>query len=123
MAYFLDLELTAQYYDSVMKVASLSLDQIGNPVHKLRYDDLVTDPKDQLTALLNFLSLNWQDSVLDYRQQEVSATSDTPSYQQVSQQLYTRSVGRWRRYAKQLKSSSSFLQPWVKEFGYQESDE
>jgi tetratricopeptide (TPR) repeat protein len=123
MAYFLDLELTAQYYDSVMRVASLSLQQIGNPVHKLRYEDLVADPKNQLTALLDFLNLNWHDSMLDYWQQEVDGTSDTPSYQQVSQQLYTRSIGRWQHYAKHLESSSSFLERWVEEFGYLETPE
>ena len=123
MAYFLDLELTAQYYDSVMTVASLSLEQIGNPVHKLRYEDLVADPKDQLTALLDFLTLNWNDSMLEYWQQELDRSSDTPSYQQVSQQLYTRSIGRWRHYAKQLDSSSEFLQPWVEKFGYLETPE
>jgi len=123
MAYFLDLELTAQYYDAVMKVASLSLEQIGNPVHKLRYEDLVADPRGQLATLLDFLRLNWHDSVLEYRQQEVERTSDTPSYQQVSQQLYTRSIGRWRHYEKQLESSSSFLHPWMEEFGYLEAPE
>ena len=120
MAYFLDLELTAQYYDAVMRVASLSLAQIGNPVHRLRYEDLVADPKNQLTTLLDFLTLNWNDSTLGYWQQKVDGTSDTPSYQQVSQQLYTRSIGRWRHYAKQLESSSTFLHPWVEKFGYLE---
>ncbi|MDH3990097.1 MAG: sulfotransferase [Gammaproteobacteria bacterium] len=123
MAYFLDLELTAQYYDSVMRVASLSLAQIGNPVHRLGYEDLVADPKDQLTALLSFLALDWHDSMLEYWQQEVGGASDTPSYQQVSQRLYTRSIGRWRHYARQLESSSSYLRPWVEKFGYLEAPE
>jgi hypothetical protein len=102
-----------------MSVASLSLEQIGNPVHTLRYEDIVAEPKHQLTALLGFLGLNWQDSVLEFSQQEKSGTSDTPSYQQVSQELYTRSVGRWRNYRKQLHSSLVYLQPWLQEFGYQ----
>jgi tetratricopeptide (TPR) repeat protein len=123
MAYFLDLELTAQYYDSVMRVASISLEQIGNPVHKLRYEDVVAEPTEQLTALLGFLGLNWQNSLLEFWKQEISGTSDTPSYQQVSQQLYTRSVDRWRNYRKQLNSSMSFLRPWLKAFGYQAPSE
>ena len=123
MAYFLDLELTAQYYDAVMKVASLSLEQIGNPVHKLRYEDLVEDPTRQLTDLLSFLNLNWHDTILEYWQPKIGGASDTPSYQQVSQQLYTRSIGRRRHYAKQLESSSSFLNPWVEKFGYLDTPE
>jgi len=122
MAYFLDIEETAQYYDAVMQVAVLSMDQVGNPLHRLRYEDLVAEPKDQLTALLKSIALESHDSMLDYRQQGGSETSNTPSYQQVSQPLHSRSIGRWRHYSKQLESSLSVLQPWVKRFGYQETN-
>jgi len=118
MAYFLDIEETAQYYDAVMQVAALSTDQVGNPLHRLRYEDLVAESKDQLKAILNFLALESHDSMLDYRQQGSRETSNTPSYQQVSQPLHSRSIGRWRHCSKQLESSLSILQPWVKRFGY-----
>ena len=122
MAYFLDIQQTAQYYDAVMQLAALSMDQVGNPLHQLRYEDLVAKPKDQLTALHNFLALERHDSMLEYRQQGGSDTSNTPSYQQVSQPLHTRSIGKWRHYSKQLESSVSVLQPWVERFGYQETN-
>jgi len=120
MAYFLDIQQTAQYYDAVMQVAIPSMDQHGNPLHQLRYEDLVAEPQEQLTALISFLALEWHDSILEYLQQDVGETSNTPSYQQVSQPLHTRSIGRWRHYSRQLESSISLLQPWVKRFGYQE---
>ncbi len=116
MAYFLDIQDTAKYYNAVMQVAALSMDQVGNPLHQLRYEDLVAAPKDQLNALLNFLGLEWDDSMLEYRQQDDVDTSNTPSYQQVSQPLYTRSIGKWRHYSKQLESSLTVLQPWVKRY-------
>ncbi len=122
MAYFLDIEQTAQYYNAVMQVAALSMDQVGSPLHQLRYEDIVAEPKDQLTALLNFLALERHDSMLEHRQQGGSETSNTPSYQQVSQPLHTRSIGRWQHYSRQLESSLSVLQPWVKRFGYQETN-
>ncbi|MDH3350443.1 MAG: sulfotransferase [Gammaproteobacteria bacterium] len=119
MAYFLDIRKTAQYYDAVMQVAALSVDQVGNPLHQLRYEDLVVEPKHQLTALLDFLALESHDSMLEYQPQGDSETSNTPSYQQVSQPLHTRSIGKWRHYSKQLEPSLPVLQPWVKRFGYQ----
>ena len=122
MAYFLDIEQTAQYYDAVMQVAALSMEQIGSPLHRLRYEDLVAEPKDQLAALFRFLALEKHDSMPAYRQQSGGETSNTPSYQQVSQPLYTRSIGRWRHYSKQLESSLPVLQPWVKRFGYHEAN-
>ena len=122
MAYFLDLQKTAEYYDAVMQVAAMSLDQIGNPLHRLHYEDLVTAPRSQLEALANFLELESNDSMLDFRQQSGGETSNTPSYQQVSRPLHSGSVAKWRHYAKQLESSQSYLQPWVKRLGYQEQD-
>ncbi len=119
MAYFLDIQHTAQYYNAVMQVAALSMDQVSNPLHRLRYEDLVAEPKDQLKALLNFFALEWNDSMLEYRQQGGNQTSNTPSYQQVSQPLHTRSIGKWRLYSKQLEPALPLLQPWVKRFGYQ----
>ncbi len=120
MAYFLDIEHTAQYYHALMQVAALSMDQVTNPLHCLAYEDLVAAPEDHLRALLNFLSLEWDDSVLEYRQQGGDMASNTPSYQQVSQALYTRSIGRWQHYSKQLESSLPILQPWLSHFGYRE---
>ena len=118
MAYFLDIQDTAQYYDAVMQVAALSTDQISNPLHSLHYEDLVTDPEPQLKSILGFLALEWNDSMLQYRQQGGVETSNTPSYQQVSQPLHSRSVGKWRHYSKQLDPILSDLQPWVKCLGY-----
>jgi tetratricopeptide (TPR) repeat protein len=97
MAYFLDIHQTAQYYDAVMQVAVLSLDQVSNPVHRMRYEDLVAEPKAQLKPCLEFLSVGWDDSILNYRQIS-GGTSNTPSYQQVSQPLHSRSIGKWRHY-------------------------
>ena len=122
MAYFLDIRQTAQYYNAVMQVAVPSMDQVGGPLHRLRYEDLVAEPQDQLMALISFLALEWHDSILEYLQQGAGQTSNTPSYQQVSQPLHTRSIGKWRHYSRQLESSVSLLQPWVRRFGYQELD-
>lgn len=120
MAYFLDIPQTAGYYDAVMQVATLSMDQVGNPLHQLRYEDLVTEPQGELKRLLGFLGLEWNAAVLDYWQQGGNDASDTPSYQQVSQALHARSIGKWRHYAKHLESSRPLLQPWLQRFAYEE---
>jgi len=121
MAYFLDIEETVQYYDAVMQVASPSMEQVGNPTHQLRYEDLVAEPKDQLKPLINFLDLAWHDSLLE-SWQDGAETSNTPSYQQVSQPLYAKSIGRWLHYSEQLEPHLSILQPWLKRLGYQETN-
>jgi len=118
MAYFLDIRQTARYFNAVMQVAKLSLEQVSNPLHCLRYEDLVITPEAQLRALLGFLTLQWDDSMLNYRQHGDVHTSNTPSYQQVSQPLYTRSIGKWQHYANQLEPCFPALMPWVEHFQY-----
>jgi hypothetical protein len=118
MAYFLDIQDTAQYYDAVMQVAARSIDQVNNPLHTLHYEDLVTGPELQLKSIVDFLEFEWNDSMLEYRSLEGADTSNTPSYQQVSQPLHTRSIGKWQHYSKQLEPSVSILQRWVNRLGY-----
>jgi hypothetical protein len=122
MGYFLDLETTARYYDAVMRVATLSVEQLGNPLHSLRYEELVSAPRTVLEGVIDFLGREWREAVLDHRSSGAAGSSDTPSYQQVSQPLYTRSIGRWRHYASQLEPVLPVLLPWVKRLGYGETE-
>jgi len=121
MGYFLDLEQTVRFYDAVMQVAALSVEQVGNPLHRMRYEDLVTEPRKQLARLCSFLALEKNDGMLDYRHQDGGETSNTPSYQQVAQALYTRSIGRWRHYSGHLEPFAPVLDPWVRSLGYEDS--
>jgi len=119
MAYFLDVQDTVQYYDAVMQVAARSMEQVGNPMHQLSYEDLVSEPGRQLEPLISFLDLPWNDAVVESWQDDAQA-SDTPSYQQVSQPLHSRSIGRWQHYSQQLEPHLPILRPWVEHLGYPE---
>lgn len=118
MGYFLDIQDTAHYYDAVLQVAALSMEQVSNPLHTLRYEDLVEAPEPRLRSLLGFLNIEWDARLLDYRHQAGVDTSNTPSYQQVSQPLHSRSIGKWQHYSTQLEPVLADLQPWVKRLGY-----
>jgi len=87
-------------------------------MHELNYEHLVAEPKAQLQELTSFLGLAWHEPMLEFRQND--AASDTPSYQQVSQPLYERSIGRWQHYSEQLEPHLPILQPWVERLGYLE---
>jgi len=117
MAYFLELEDTAAYYDAVMNVAVESLVQADNPIHEIGYERLVSDLKQETGQLVSFLGLQWSDNVLKYRELEQGEASNTPSYQQVVQPVYQHSVGRWRNYATQLEPIVPVLERWIKSYG------
>ncbi len=117
MPYFLDLMDTARYYDQLMRLATSSLDAISNPRHTIRYEQLVDDFTGQMQPLISFLGLDWDERVMNYRQQ-LQQHIATPSYHQVAQPLYTRSIGRWKNYQQQMEPAQAFLTPWVARFGY-----
>ncbi len=66
----------------------------------VRYEDIARDLEPNARALLDYLELPWEDACLAFHQQ--AAPVATASAVQVREPAHTRSVGRWRRYARQL---------------------
>ena len=42
----------------------------------------------------------------------------TPSYNQVNQPLYSKSIGRWKNYKNDLMKEKKYLESWIKKYGY-----
>jgi len=75
-------------------------DALPLPILEVAYEDTVADVEGQARRLLDFLGAPWDDRCLDFHQS--GRAVQTPSRWQVRQPIYTRSVGRWRRYAVHL---------------------
>ena len=71
------------------------------PILQLEYEALVAEPREQVSRLLNFLGLPWEEQCLQF--DESSRTTLTASNQQVKKKVYDSSVGRWKRYAQAFK--------------------
>lgn len=120
LANFVTLEGTARLYGELRKFWSQCRSILPMIVHLVRYERLVDDAEMEMRALLAFLGLDWTQSVLDHR----STARDrgfinTPSYSQVVEPLYDRSIGRWERYREQMKPVLPILEPWAKRMGYE----
>ena len=66
----------------------------------LRYEDLVANPEPMIRALLTFLELEWDDSVLRHAELEHSLLSEPvchPSAEAAARPIYADAVGRFRR--------------------------
>jgi tetratricopeptide (TPR) repeat protein len=117
---FTTLEGTARLYASIMNFWTSCRERLPLNVHRLRYEQMVADPEGAMRALLPFLGVEWDERVLDH-----SATAagrgfiNTPSYSQVIEPLYDRSIGRWKRYREQMKPVLPLLEPWVEALGYE----
>ena len=66
----------------------------------VEYERLVAAPEQQTRRILEYCGLPWQEACLDFHRND--APSMTASLAQVRQPVYTSSIGKWRRYAKEL---------------------
>ena len=118
MVHFATLEGTATLYAQVMALWQRYAELLPLSVLATRYEDLVANFAGETRRILGFLGLPWDDAVLSYREQAKTRAIATPSYHQVVQPLYTRSVARWRNYAEEMGPVLPLLQPFVESFGY-----
>ncbi len=121
MASFQDLESAARLYDKVMVLWQQYQAVLPLQIHMVRYENLIEAFEETLTPLFDFLGLDWDDGVRDYAKTAYQrGRINTPSYNQVTQPLYTRARGRWQRYRAQMQPALPFLLPWAKRFGYED---
>jgi hypothetical protein len=119
MASFLDVEDAAAFFDAAMKLWTRSCAVLPLNVHTIVYEDLVRDPSKVVGAVMDFLGLVWDERLLDHRATAATrgAVANT-SYDQITEPLTLKAVGRWRRYEEQMKSVLPLLLGWAERLGY-----
>lgn len=79
----------------------------------VRYEELIDDPDRELSRVLDYLDLEWDDSLLRFYESERSVR--TPSAEQVRQPLNRSGMGTWKPYAKWLGPLIDTLGPLARE--------
>ena len=119
MLNFTSLKDTAKLYDLVMSLWLVYLDKFPIKVHKIKYEQIVQDFDHTVTKLLSFLELEWSDNVKEfYKTAEKRGIINTPSYRQINQPLYKKSIGRWKNYENEFSEVKDILDKWTKIFNY-----
>ena len=75
-------------------------EQFGGRYFEIFYEDAASDLETNARALIDYLELDWEDECLNFHAQAKAVT--TASSVQVREPVHTRSIGRWRRYERQL---------------------
>ena len=94
----------ARYYH----LMALWRERFAGRFFDIAYEDTARDLEPNARALIEFLELPWEDACLHFHEQEAPVT--TASAVQVREPAHTRSIGRWRRYEKQLGLTRKTLQ-------------
>ena len=114
MAY--DLATIAEHYVLVAELIDHYREQLDLNYLAIRYEDIVQDQEAASRRLLEFAGLSWNDRCLEFHKHASGVR--TASYAQVTEKLYTRSVGRYRHYRRQLEPIIPILQPVIGRMGY-----
>lgn len=120
MVNFLDLRQTAATYEAVMDLWLHYREILSLPYREYRYEDLVEDFEGVVRQTLDFIGVGWHEEVARYRQKSLGRAINTPSYRHVTGEVYSRAVGRWRAYRRDLAPVLEELRPFAAAFGYSE---
>ncbi|MCH8249612.1 MAG: sulfotransferase [Proteobacteria bacterium] len=83
-------------------------DQFDGRFFEISYEDTARDVEPNARAMIDFLELPWEEACLEFHKQTTAVT--TASTVQVREPAHTRSIGRWRRYEKQLEPMRNALE-------------
>ncbi|MGD9980401.1 MAG: sulfotransferase [Hyphomonadaceae bacterium] len=119
MVQFLELQAAAAYYDKVMTLGLLCREKLGLALHEVRYENVVADLEGVAREVTSFLGLDYEPSMLAFREAALQRAINTPSARQVVEPIYARSVARWKRYETQLAPVLPLLDAWAKRLGYE----
>jgi len=95
--YAYDLEACAKYYvgfDRMIRYFSKTLP--ADRFREVHYEDIVADIEGQTRSLLDFCGLEFEPACVAFHENRSPVA--TASSAQVREPLYTRSMGRWKRY-------------------------
>ena len=118
MANFLNLKNTAELYNKSMKLFDIYESIFKLDLHLIKYENLIFSLKDETTKLLKFLDLNWEKEIDNYRSNALDKKINTPSYNQVTEKIYTRASGRWKNYKNEMHDIMPIMKFWIEKWGY-----
>jgi tetratricopeptide (TPR) repeat protein len=101
MAYSTEIENIIHFYKQQERLMEHWKSLFGKDIYEFDYDKLISSPKKEITKLLSFTDLPWEDNCINFHKSITQVK--TASVWQVRQPLYSRSSGRWKNYQEHLK--------------------
>jgi len=117
-ANFLSFERLAKHYADLMDIWLAVREWEGFAWLEVRYEDTVADLEKEGRRVTEFLGLTWHEDQGRFYEKSRSKQLYSPTYQDVTRPVYSRSVARWRAYEKHLAPILPALEPYCRTFGY-----
>ena len=115
---FLSLERAVRHYRDLMDVW-LRLRELGGfDWMEIHYRDLVGNLAGEGRRATEFLGRAWHEEQGKFHESARRKFLFSPTYEDVTRPVQSRSVGRWRNYSGALEPYQDRLEPYCREFGY-----
>lgn len=108
------LEDVAHYYRDYVTLMDHWDQVLPNRVHRVRYENMVADPENEIRKLLEFCELEFEEQCLRFYETERAIR--TPSAEQVRQPVYKEGLDQWRNYEAHLESLKKALGPLLERY-------
>ncbi len=106
VTYGSDFDDMLDHYRHYRRLMAHWMANYKDDIHEISYDSLVADPRIELSRLLIFLGLDWEDACLE---PSTGTAIRTASVWQVRQPLHRQSSGRSCNYASQISDLAAIL--------------
>ena len=116
---FLSFERLATHYADLMDIWLAVREWEGFAWLEVRYEDTVADLEKEGRRVNEFLGLTWHEDQGRFYEKSRTKQLYSPTYQDVTRPVYSRSVARWRAYEKHLAPILPALEPYCRKFGYE----
>jgi len=107
------LEDIGKYYRDYVKLMDHWDAVLPGRVHRVQYEEMVSDTENQIRALLDYCGLEFEAQCLRFY--ETDRAVRTPSSEQVRKPIYKESMEQWRNYEAHLGPLKEALGPEVRE--------
>jgi Flp pilus assembly protein TadD len=118
-ANFLSLERTATHYADLMEVWLRMRELGGFDWIETRYEDLVANLEAEGRRVTEFLGLSWHEQQAAFHETTRKKFVFSPTYNEVTQPVHQRAVGRWKHYAQALAPIQERVAPFCRVFNYE----
>ena len=98
MAYFLDWDTTQKYLKELLPLGLDILNKYPIEYTLIEYEKLVETPFEHVKRIIEFLGLDWQESIKHYRRKIKGKNINTPSYARISEKINAKQIQKWKNY-------------------------
>lgn len=103
-----DQEEMARHHARYFRLMETWRQRFGEHFLDISYEEVASNLEPNARRMISFLGLPWSDACLEFHKQKTAVA--TASAVQVRKPAHTRSIGRWRRYEKQLEPTRRTLE-------------